>query len=310
MLGHGRSLDNHNITQIYAIMITQISNCMNGACTLNIHQDGAAPGLHRSTSTTGGQPLIARCTRGYKRPTTEYNNKSSQTTLKVMQWNAEGLMRKKTELEHRINRENIDICCIQETHLQQDKTFKVRGCQCFRTDRGGDRRKGGILTLINSNINAYMSSSLSDGAEQHTLTVNTLKRDILLVNYYCPNNVNMALHNIHVRGSNCIIMGGFNSHSQSWGCDHIDARGEEIEAWQDDNNLTLINQSYDTPTFYSRCWHTTSTLDIALCTEVLHSIIMREVSDQLGGSDHIPAYLTLEARTVQASTLLRSTTEI
>ena len=30
---------------------------------------------------------------------------------------------------------------------------------------------------------------------------------------------------------------------------------------------------------------------------------MKEVSDQLGGSDHRPAYLTLEARTVQASTL-------
>ena len=80
---------------------------------------------------------------------------------------------------------------------------------------------------------------------------------------------------------------------------------EEIEAWQDDKNLTLINQPYDTPTFYSRCWHPTSTPDIALCTEDLHSITMREVGNQLGGSDHRPAYLTLEARTVQASTLPR-----
>ena len=34
-------------------MITQIPNCMNGARTLKIHQDGAVPGLHRPTSTTG-----------------------------------------------------------------------------------------------------------------------------------------------------------------------------------------------------------------------------------------------------------------
>ena len=197
-------------------MITQIPNCMNGARTLKIHRDGAAPARHRPISTTGGQPLIARCTRGYKRPTTEYNNKSSRTTLKVMQWNAEGLMRKKTELEHRMNKENIDICCIQETHLQKDNTFKAGGYQCFRTDRGGDSRKGGIITLIKSNINAYMSSSSNDGAEQHTITVNTLKRDITLVNYYFPNNVNLALHNIHARDSNFIIMGDFNSHSQSW----------------------------------------------------------------------------------------------
>ena len=65
--------------------------------------------------------------------------------------------RRFNEEKDRMNKENIDICCIQETHLQKDKTFKVRGDQCFRTDRGGDRRKGGIITLIKSNINAYMA---------------------------------------------------------------------------------------------------------------------------------------------------------
>ena len=93
-------------------MIKHIPNCMNGARTLKIHQDGAAPGLHRPTSTTGGQPFIARCTRGYKRPITECNH--NRLTLKIMQWNAEGLMRKKTKLEHIMNKENIDICCIQK----------------------------------------------------------------------------------------------------------------------------------------------------------------------------------------------------
>ena len=162
-------------------------------------------------------------------------------------------MREKTELQHIMNKDNIDICCIQETHLQKDKTFKVRGYQCFKTDRGGYGRKGGIITLIKSNINAYLSSSSNDGAEQHTVTVNTKK--LYFVKYYCPDNVNLALHNIHVRDSNFIIMGDFNSHSQSWGYDHIDARGEEIEAWQDDNNLTLINQPYDTDFLFQMLAH-------------------------------------------------------
>ena len=45
-------------------MITQIPNRMNGARPLKIHHCGTAPGLHRPTSTTGGQPLIALSTRG------------------------------------------------------------------------------------------------------------------------------------------------------------------------------------------------------------------------------------------------------
>ena len=77
-----------------------------------------------------------------------------------------------------MNKENIDIYCIKETHLRKDKTFKVKGYQCFRIDKGGDSRKGGIITLMKSNINAYMSSSSTDGPEQHTVTVKTLtKRD-------------------------------------------------------------------------------------------------------------------------------------
>ena len=48
-------------------MITQMKyNCLNGARTSKIHQDGAAPGLNRLTSATGGQPFMSRGTRGHK----------------------------------------------------------------------------------------------------------------------------------------------------------------------------------------------------------------------------------------------------
>ena len=143
-------------------MITQIKyNCLNGARTSKIHQDGAAPGLNRLTSATGGQPFMSRGTMGQKSTTTVYN------FLKIMQWNAEGLVKKKTELEHLLKRESIDICCIQETHLKKDKSFKMRGYQCIRTDRGGERKKEGVLTLVNSHINAYLipSDSSTDSAE-------------------------------------------------------------------------------------------------------------------------------------------------
>ena len=82
-----------------------------------------------------------------------------------------------------------------------------------------------------------MSRSSTDGPEQHTVTVKTLEKEILLVNYYCHNNVNLEIHNIHVKDNNFIIIGDFNSHSQSWGYDHIDARGEEIEDPLDDTVL-------------------------------------------------------------------------
>ncbi|RUS73113.1 hypothetical protein EGW08_019135 [Elysia chlorotica] len=91
---------------------------------------------------------------------------------------------------------------------------------------------------------------------------------------------------------------GVNSKRASWGYDHMDHRGEEIENWQDENNLLLINQPTDAPTFYSRSWHTTSTPDLAFCTGNLHGNITRTVGDQLGGSDHRPIYLQLQGTSV------------
>jgi len=63
-----------------------------------------------------------------------------------------------------------------------------------------------------------------------------------------------------------LVVGDFNSHSQSWGYVHIDKRREEAENWQDDHKLHLINKPEDQPTFYSRRWRTTSTSNLAFCT--------------------------------------------
>ena len=72
-----------------------------------------------------------------------------------------------------------------------------------------------------------------------------------LVNLYSPNDKALSLNALP-------------AHSQSWGYDHIDKRGEEVENWQDDHKLNLINKPEDQPTFYSRRWRTTSTPDLKL----------------------------------------------
>ena len=105
----------------------------------------------------------------------------------------------------------------------------MRGYQCFRTDRAGDKNKRGVLTLFKSNINAYLSGSSTDSAEYQNVKIEIKTKEIHLVNYYCPNNVNLDLLNIPVVRTNFIIVGDFNSHPQSWGYNYIDERGEEIE---------------------------------------------------------------------------------
>jgi endonuclease/exonuclease/phosphatase family metal-dependent hydrolase len=85
---------------------------------------------------------------------------------------------------------------------------------------------------------------------------------IHFANLYSPNDKALSLETIPTEDTNFLIVGDFNSHSQSWGYDHIDGRGDEVGTWQDEHNLILINDPDDQPTFYSRRWHTTSTPDL------------------------------------------------
>ena len=101
----------------------------------------------------------------------------------VMHWNAEGVMNKKTELEHILHEKNINVCCIQETHLQCGKTFKVRGYQCFRVDRS-DRRKGGVLTLVRNNIHACETDVHTEGAEYQMIRAKLNDTELHILNYY------------------------------------------------------------------------------------------------------------------------------
>ena len=192
-----------------------------------------------------------------------------------MQWNAEGVSNKKEELERFLHTKSINICCIQETHLQEGKPFKIRGYQMFSNGRK-ERPKGGVMTLVRNNISATEVRKYTGEAEYIEVKVTIRDGTVNIINYYCPDNKMLSLDTIQVPNSGFLIAGDFNSWSQSWGYNTINNRGEEVEAWQDEHQLILVNDPTDPPTFYSRRWHTTSTPDLAFCTDDIHSKISRK----------------------------------
>jgi len=111
---------------------------------------GSMPRMSLPTATGGNSRLPQQVRRGRGR-TTGFTKPSRTSNrhqpVKAMHWNAEGVLNKQTDLQHVLLENNITIYCIQETHLQPKKSFKVKGYQCFRSDRIG-RSNGGILTLV------------------------------------------------------------------------------------------------------------------------------------------------------------------
>ena len=140
-----------------------------GALPVETRQAGGVPGpLPRrsppQTTMKGGHPTPAQEARHqgrwvkkkryrFRRSMEDMSSESQSKakSLKILQWNAEGIFRKKTQLAQRLKMEDIDIACIQETHLNVGSRFSIRGYETHRMDRE-DQHKGGILILTKNNI--------------------------------------------------------------------------------------------------------------------------------------------------------------
>ena len=210
-------------------------------------------------------------------------------TLRIVHWNTEGVQQKKLELQQFLKAQKIDVCCIQETHLNNTHRFSIRGYEIHRADRP----KGGVLTLVKTSIPST-EVQRSEKADTEYITVKFIlpDRNLTICNFYSPPNKAINLHNLQPNSEDWMIEGDFNSHSPSWGYPSLTQK----EKWNIGVLATVWSSStpqpIPQPSFYSRVWKTTSTPDIAIATDNIQKIAKREVSEQLGGSDNKPVILT------------------
>lgn len=76
-----------------------------------------------------------------------------QKNIKIITWNANGILHKKNELEELLYRERIDICLVTETKLNYKKNISFINYNCYREDRIADNAGGGVLILVNKKFN-------------------------------------------------------------------------------------------------------------------------------------------------------------
>ena len=151
-----------------------------------------------------------------------------------------------------------------------------------------------MLILVRNNIAASdFKVDTNQQAEIHGVKITVDNSTISILNLYCPPDKDLSLQHIHVPSQNCLAVGDFNSHSTSSGYGETDRRGDEVEDWQIENNMLLLNDPEDPPTFFSRRWISTSTPDLAFATGDLSRKTNRKVLSQLAGSDHRPVLLAI-----------------
>jgi len=236
----------------------------------------------------------------------EISEPTTSTTrdgLRILQWNADGLMRKATELSERLVTSHIDVCFIQETKLSKNcRTPPIKGYTPYRADRA-NIKGGGLLAYVKKDLDFQKIGNRSKLAtEVSSLRVRIGKCSwIDLNNVYTPPPHSIGQEivfspEIIPVSANSITCGDFNAHSKSW--DYIqpeDRRGEEIEEWLAEKEQIPINYA-TTPTRHNRSTGNGSSPDITLCGSKWSGKCTWSVQECIGGSDHLPILITVQTK--------------
>ena len=227
----------------------------------------------------------------------------TRSSLRVLQWNADGLKSKSDELAARLISSDIDVAAIQETWLtKRDRTPAILGYAAIREDRKANIKRGGLIFYVKDSIPFKVSGYITrTGHEIHTIQVRlTRKKWITITNFYIPptNSIGQIIEFAPTTipfSPSSLICGDFNAHHPAW--DAIqpeDARGGEILEWTSANNLSILNDI--TPTRHSRVTSNGSSPDITIAGSIWSNKFAWAVDEEeIGGSDHLPIVITVHA---------------
>ena len=141
---------NGSVTRFIIWMANKVYQ-RDGALPVETRQAGGVPGPQPrsgppSTTMPGAHPSPSSARRRKEGSKCSTSGAKDKQPFHSLQWNAEGIFHKKSPLKARLENEKISIACIQETHLNRENGFSIRGYQAFKMDRTG--HKGGVIILV------------------------------------------------------------------------------------------------------------------------------------------------------------------
>ena len=222
--------------------------------------------------------------------------------LRILQWNAEGVNPKMSELRCFMDEYKIDIALIQESKLMPKRNSPVlKGYSVIRGDRiGAEFPGGGLLTVVKEDL-VYKENGHCNRAGVELLSVCihlSGKKWLTINNLYLPPKGQADLSWIPVNPDS-LFAGDLNGHSKIWDdTQPTDDRGEHIVDWMLNNNLNCINDG--TPTRINRGTGGLSSPDVTCVTQGLNTKMKWTVIEETTmGSDHSPIVMELKNSDIQ-----------
>lgn len=221
--------------------------------------------------------------------------------LRIMEWNANGLLNHLHELSIVLNTEKIDVCLVSETHFTKHSFVKIKDYNVYHTIHPDNRARGGSAVIIRSCIKHYEEAKYSSYEIQATtITVAMTNQLLSLTSIYCPPRyaieADQFVELLTQQRHSFIIGGDFNAKHTHWGSRLITTKGRALYEAAQKCNCDFI--STGRPTY----WPT----DPKKLPDLIDFFIIRNISKHFikveGGlhlsSDHSPIYLTVSDQVI------------
>jgi exonuclease III/ribonuclease HI len=213
----------------------------------------------------------------------------------IIQWNMRGFRANFLELKTLAQKYRPKIISLQEIFLKENDKSSMRGYQGYHVSSlsADGRPIGGTAILIENSV-SHQRISLSTTLQAGAVRV-SLVRSITVCSIYLPPrmdfNIAQLENLLNQLPKPYILMGDFNSHSDSWGCTNTDGAGERIEELINRHTLCLLND--DSHTYLHPATKTFHNIDLSICSPSLLLDLEWKVLSDLYGSDHFPIVIKL-----------------
>ena len=108
--------------------------------------------------------------RSYQKPKPIYANtyEDKMNFIKICHWNANGISQHKLELKHFLNKNEVDVMLLSETHLTEKNNLFIEGFSFYKTNHPEGTAHGGSGILVRNRLKHYAFSNRAEVYIQST----------------------------------------------------------------------------------------------------------------------------------------------
>lgn len=221
-------------------------------------------------------------------------SRPKQATINIINWNANGIRNRTSELLTLMEATNSSVALVCETHLLPGHQLCLANHTVYRTDRPGAIAAGGTAVIVNNTVrHEPIPLPALRRLEATGVCLHTAKGPLRVFAAYSPPGwpiIEVDIEALLDSKQPTIIAGDLNAKHPDWNCTTTNVTGRKLRAQGMREDFTIAGPTEPTrvPTHAN---HRPSVIDITLSKNLTQSLDMETIPAL--SSDHCPVLITI-----------------